>query len=149
MIKVVGLWELNLNTPLSESWLWTFVLREFHVKDWSMVPITGIIHNAKTKIDLTEYQTLDEYFVNQNPEIPRVFVDEKAETELQYFQHPENVIYVFGNAGTSPMKSSSYVRDIDKSVRIDTLNNRGLMWPHQCLLLILYDRMIKSNKKWQ
>lgn len=54
-IKVGGVWELNWNAPLQESWLWTFVLREFGITDWHMTPVTGIIHNeAHTEMTFSQ-----------------------------------------------------------------------------------------------
>jgi len=37
-VKIAGLWELSWNSPLIESWQWTFVLREFNISQWHMAP---------------------------------------------------------------------------------------------------------------
>lgn len=145
MIKVAGLWELNWNNPLSESWMWSFVLREFGVKDWAMTPVTGIIHNEKwTGMALNEYHNIDDLLHNESgDDVVRVYVDENGTTELSEFQHPENVLYIFGNAGTRPMVSR--FRDGDVSLRIDTPGHSGVLWPHQVLLTVLYDRYKKHG----
>jgi hypothetical protein len=145
MIKIAGLWELGWNNPLSESWLWSFVLREFGVMDWRMSPVTGILHNERhAGMNLTEFNDIRE-MLDSSPDLPRVFVDEFGECELQDFTHPEDCMYVFGNAGTSPMKIPGAKREQDFSVRIRTPNPSGVLWPHQCLLTVLYDRMKKGE----
>ena len=142
-VKVAGIWEMNWNIPLSESFLWTFPLREFGVKDWAMCPITGITHNeSSTKMNLTEYQTVPEMVEEFSGDYVRVFVDEKGETTLDEFKHPENAIYFFGNAGRAP---TDYKREGDLSVRLQTVANNGVMWPHQILVAVMYDR----QTKWQ
>lgn len=142
-VKVAGIWELNWNTPLCESHLWTFPLREFNIMDWAMSPITGITHNENnTKMSLTEYQTVSEMVEEFSGDCVRVFVDEKGETPLDEFKHPENAIYFFGNAGRAP---TDYKREGDLSVRLQTVANNGVMWPHQILVAVMYDR----QTKWQ
>ena len=142
-VKVAGIWELNWNTPLCESHLWTFPLREFGIADWAMCPITGITHNENhRKMSLTEYETVAEMVEEFSGDHVRVFVDEKGETTLDEFEHPENAIYFFGNAGRAPTERK---REGDLSVRLQTVVNNGVMWPHQILVAVLYDR----QTKWQ
>jgi len=142
-VKVAGIWELNWNIPLSESFLWTFPLREFGVMDWAMSPITAITHNeSHSKMRLTEYETVGEMVKEFSGDCVRVFVDEKGETTLDEFEHPENAIYFFGNAGRSPMERK---REGDLSVRLQTVANNGVMWPHQVLVAVMYDRQTKCQ----
>lgn len=144
-VVVAGIWELGWNIPLSESWLWTFPLREFGVMDWHMTPMTGIIHNEiHANMILTEHHTTQEMVNSMPEEYTRVFVDEKGSIPLQEFEHPENAVYFFGKAGESPV---SFKREKDVSVYIPTKQNSGVMWPHQVLVAILYDRMIKEQKE--
>jgi len=142
MVKVAGLWELGWNTPLSEAWLWQFVLRDFEVHDWFMSPVSGV-KIREPGLELIEYPSIADTLDAHTEQ--RVFVDEAGEIALPDFEHPEDVIYVFGNAGMSPMRQR-LVRDGDLTVRIPTVQNAGVLWPHQCLLTVLYDRLIKS---WQ
>ena len=142
-VKVAGIWELNWNTPLCESHLWTFPLREFNIMDWAMCPVTGIKHNeSNTKMNLTEYQTVPEMVEDFSGDCVRVFVDEKGETTLDEFEHPEDAIYFFGNAGRAP---TDYKREGDLSVRLQTVTNNGVMWPHQILVAVMYDRQTKCQ----
>lgn len=147
MIKVAGIWELGWNIPLSESYLWSFPLREYGVKEWAMTPVSGIIHNeAYAGMNLTEYHSPDEMVEHFTGECVRVFVDEKGEIPLQDFVHPENAVYFFGNAGRSPMNTAKSMREGDLSVKLVTVANNGVMWPHQCLVAVMHDRLVKQ---WQ
>lgn len=144
MIKVAGLWELGWNTPLAESYLWQFVLRDFEIFDWYMAPISGVTHTESGQgLKLIEYTSMQS-ILDEHTE-RRVFVDEMGETDLREFEHPEDAIYVFGNAGQSPMHQG-FLREGDLSVRIPTVQNKGVLWPHQCLLAVMYDRIVKG---WQ
>jgi hypothetical protein len=144
-VKVAGLWEMNWNTPLCESHLWTFPLREFDIMDWAMYPITGITHNeSRSKMNLTEYDSILTMVNEFSEDYVRVFVDEKGETTLDEFEHPENAVYFFGNAGRSPMESK---REGDLSVRLQTVANNGVMWPHQILVAVMYDRQTKCQSQ--
>lgn len=145
-VKVAGIWELNWNSPLTESWLWTFVLREFDITDWHMTPVTGIHHNeSHTDMSLTEHDTclgMVDYLA-EDDSYTRVFIDEKGDTCLTEFQHPEKAIYFFGCAGRAP---TAHRREGDVVVSIPTLMSQSVLWPHQCLLTVLHDRYVKSIK---
>ena len=142
-VKVGGIWELGWNVPLSESYLWTFPLREFDVKEWAMYPVTGIVHN-----ELYDGMVLTEYdqpmtMVNEfSEDFTRIFIDEKGTTPLAELKHPENSVYYFGRVGRSIMRECG--RQEDLSVVVPTIRNTGVMWPHQILPVILYDRLMKS-----
>ena len=134
MIKIAGVWELGWNAPLSEYDLWLF-LRDFAVDEWYMSPVSGI-----SKRDVTEVPCITDA-IEANPDLTPVYVDEKGETPLRSFQHPENPLYVFGKVGKSPW-SANGKKGI--SVRIETPGEHGLIWPHQCLAIVLYDRISKQ-----
>jgi hypothetical protein len=137
MIKVAGVWEQGWNTPICEYDLWAYPLRDFGVDEWYMTPVSGI-----NRPGLTELKSLEEVTA-LNPDLVPVYVDEEGEVELQDFEHPEDVLYICGKASYSPWRASGAT---GKSIRIKTIQDKGLLWPHQCMALILYDRMLKS---WQ
>lgn len=146
-VKVAGLWELDWNVPITESWLWTFVLREFNVNSWHMSPVTGIKNNeSHSGLSLIEYDTCPQMVdsLKEDDSYIRIFVDEKGDTLLPEFTHPEKAIYFFGCAGRSPTPHKS---EGDIVLRIPTLMNQSVLWPHQCLLTVLYDRYIKSLRE--
>jgi len=139
MVKVAGCWELGWNTPIKEIDLWEYPLREFSVDELIMAPITGI--QAK----VTEVGSIIEAVDKAISEgLTIVYCHEQAETDLEDFVHPENVMYVFGKANYSPFNNLHKIGE-GKSVKIITPQNKGMLWPHQAASIILYDRFIKDG----
>lgn len=135
MIKVAGCWELGWNTPLLEYPLWHFPLRDFKVDEWYMTPVSGIAKNG-----VIELRNMVEV-IDANRHLEPVYVDEQGEASLQDFEHPADVLYIFGKAAYSPWREHGKQ---GRSVRIETPQRKALLWPHQCACLVLYDRMVKS-----
>ena len=143
MVKVAGLWELGWNSPLQESYLWDFPLREYGVEDWRMAPISGIKNNSHLTVKLTEYKTTHEMIRSLPDDYVKVFVDERGEIPLKEFEHPDKAVYIFGKVGESAMKNKN-MKEEDISIVVETVHGRGVMWPHQCLVTVLHDRLIKN-----
>ena len=138
-VSIAGIWELGWNAPLKEAELWEFLLMDFGISDVIMCPITGI----KTDF-FTERENLNTVMEEYREKgIPIVFVDEQGTTPLAEFEHPEDVLYVFGRVSFSPFRA--YSKPIDQSLKIETPKQIGTMWPHQCAAIVLYDRV----RKWQ
>ena len=135
MIKVAGTWELGWNTPLFEYDLWNFPLRDFGVHEWYMAPVSGI--NKKKVTEVVDIQAA----IDLNPNLTPVYVDEKGAESLKEFVHPEDVLYIFGKASYSPWVSHGMR---GRSIQIATVEDKALLWPHQCACLVLYDRMVKT-----
>lgn len=129
------MWELGWNTPIMEFDLWAFMLRDFGVDELIMSPVSGIDRKV------TEHPN-PEAALDANPDLVVVFVDEKGKTPLADFEHPRDVLYVFGKASRSPLA----LRPKAQSVRIETQEKKGLLWPHQAAAILLYDRQVKE---WQ
>ena len=138
-VKVAGLWELGWSAPLTEHDWWDMVMRDFAVDEHYMTPISGI-HREQ----VTEVANLEDA-INANPDLTVVFIDERAEVELQDFIHPENALYILGKVTYSGLLA--HKRDGDLSVKIQTNMNQGLLWPHQAAAIVLYDRGVKNS--WQ
>lgn len=136
MIKVVGTWEFGWNTPIKEFDLWAFPLRDLGVDEYIMYPKSGI--QAK----VTEFNDLDEV-IEVNSGLTPVYIDEHGETPLTEFEHPKNALYICGKASYSPYMSKKKNGVI--SVKIETVQNKALLWGHQAACLVLYDRMIKNG----
>lgn len=134
VVKVLSFWEQGWNTPIKEYDLWHFPVREFQIDEFIMIPISGIDG------EVTEYKDFED--VNTS-DVTIVWIDENGEDDLQDFEHPENAMYVFGRTSLAPM--NIYKKDGDKSVKITTLENKGLLWGHQAMVLVLYDRMLKNG----
>jgi hypothetical protein len=137
IIKVAGCWELGWNTPIKEVDLWETMLRDFCVEHWYMEPVSGIVGHDVCEIASLETLVEDERALG----ITIVFVDEKGETPLADFEHPQNVLYILGKASYSPLKALG--RDGDLSVRIETPAQAALLWPHQAIAIVLYDKIRK------
>jgi hypothetical protein len=136
-VKVAGLWELGYSAPLTEFFHWHYPLRDFGVSELIMSPISGIQNEG-----LVEYVD-PAAAIQANPDLTVVFVDEKGSEDLETFVHPENALYVFGRANLSAM--TAYGRPGDRSLKISTVTNQGLLWPHQVAVLVLYDRFKKQG----
>lgn len=135
-VEVAGIWELGWNTPIKEADLWEFPLREFGVDRWFMAPVTGILHTF-----LREVHDLRELVEARDPQSV-VFLDERGSTPLRYFEHPADVLYVCGKASLSAMVA--YGLPGSHSIRVETVLHSGMLWPHQALPIVLYDRMVKQ-----
>lgn len=133
MIAVAGLWELGHNVPISEAPLWSLPLRDFAVDEWHMYPVTGI-NNSR----ITEWDDIEKMITSLRSRLNMVFVSEQAEQELHGFIHPKDACYVFGRANYSPFLS--LMKPMDNSVRIKTVKDSGLLWPHQALVTVLWHR---------
>ena len=138
-VKVAGIWELGWSAPLTEHDWWDMVMRDFAVDEHYMTPISGI-HREQ----VTEVSNLEDA-INANPDLTVVFVDERAEVELQDFEHPENALYILGKVTYSGLLS--HKRKDDLAVKIKTNMDQGLLWPHQAIAIVLYDRGVKLG--WQ
>ena len=128
-VKVAGCWEHGWLAPITEYDLWAFPLRDFGVDEWYMAPVSGIEGRVTELRDVYEA-------IGLNPDLAPVYVDERGSVPLSVFEHPENTLYILGKAGFSPMRDGL-------SVRVETASNSGLLWPHQAICNVLYDRMIK------
>lgn len=136
-VKVAGLWELGWCAPITEFDLWTFPLRVFGVDEWCMSPVSGI-----DKPRVTEFDHIGDA-IRANPELSVVFLDEKGDVPLSEFEHPEDVLYITGRASFSPLQSIGAEHE-HVSVRIETAEGKGLLWPHQAIAIVLYDRASKA-----
>lgn len=146
-VAVAGHWELSWNTPIKEAELWNLPLRDFDVSEWWMWPVSGIRHN-ESKVNLHERRNL-ETILGEN-DGRRVFLEPEnplrphGGVDLRTFEHPDDALYVFGSAHFDPVASHKQPGDL--VVTIPTVHNKGVLWPHQCAVIVLYDRMVKS---WQ
>ena len=133
MIEVAGVWEQGWSVPITEYISWEMVLNEFGVSRMNMAPITGI-----HKKYVYEYPTVEEIIKDRSHLTP-VFVDENTDKTLSEFEHPENALYILGRVSHSPYIAIG--KDYT-AVKIET-PKPGMLWPHQALSIILYDRFKK------
>lgn len=129
-VEIAGNWELGWSAPITEIEHWGMAMRSFDVSRISMFPVTGI--HCKF---LDEYPSVEDMLAAKTHLTP-VFVDECGEVELQDFDHPENALYIFGKANYTPFPTYGQGH---LSVRIDC-PLKGMMWPHQAMCVVMYDR---------
>lgn len=148
-VKVVGYWDAWFQSRENEyDVCWRFMLKHFGVDQIIMLPRLGIRENLPldyTDTDMIEMNTIHEALA-ANPELTPIMVDERATTPIQEFQHPENVLYIFGRTGKNPM--DEFTPWTGQSVVIPGVPQYmgdPLLHPHQACSIILYDRM---NKLW-
>jgi tRNA(Leu) C34 or U34 (ribose-2'-O)-methylase TrmL len=142
VVKVASYWELGWYAPITEVSLLEFALKEFRVDSLHMVPFTGLSHSNNY---LNEYKSFEE-LIEANSDSTLVFVDEGADEVLSNFEHPDNVLYVFGRTGFSPLevyRNHGGTRQL--SVSIETPQSTGLLWSHQAASVLLYDRALKQK----
>jgi hypothetical protein len=150
-VHVVGRWDYGYFLPLPEQYMWSFLMRDFGVSKWWMCPVSGIRNNEESSITLTEKEGYSEIFDDLNSDLPRIFLEPRTNHQnpdtiwLEDFQHPSECVYVFGSAHYNP--TLNHKRDTDSVVTIKTVENKGVLWSHQCLGILLYDRLIKSNSQ--
>ena len=130
MIEVAGVWEQGWSVPITEADQWEVVLREFGVARLNMTPVSGIVRSWTY-----EYPSIEELLEDRSHLAP-VFVDEHSDVELGEFQHPQDALYVFGRVSYSPWRGEG------QSLKIPT-EKPGMLWPHQALAIVLYDRGLK------
>ena len=133
------MWELGWNTPIKELDLWKFPMRDLGVDKLYMCPITDIVSSK-----VIEKATIQDV-IDENPELQVVFVRETGTTSLIGFEHPENVLYITGKTNFSPF--NDYKTEDSISLVVPTMVDKGLLWGHQAMSIVLYDRMIKQANK--
>lgn len=115
-----------------------------------MWPVSGI-RQGEREVTLHERQSLPD-ILDENEDLAFVFLEPVSErlgvnpAPLQDFEHPEDVLYVFGSAHFNPV-AAGLTRPGDAVVALPTLHNKGVLWPHQVLVAVLYDRMVKESGK--
>jgi hypothetical protein len=135
VIKVAGLWELGYSAPLNEYDVWHVIMRAFEVDEWCMSPVSGLLGKQ-----VTERAAL-ETFIDENPDFTPVAINEHGDIPLQDFTHPENALYVLGKVGRSTLSLGA----VSVRVPVPSEEAYAILWPHQILSIVLYDRQVKNG----
>jgi hypothetical protein len=135
-VKIAGCWdEKMLPSPAVEyKSRWKFLVLGFKLDGIYMAPVTG-------NTSVIEVEDVMEA-VAANPNLVPVLVDECSPNRLQAFDHPQDVLYIFGRTGQSFFGGWE-----GESVSIEPPNElTSYLQPDQAAAIVLYDRMVKS---WQ
>jgi hypothetical protein len=110
-----------------------------------MWPQSGVRNNERD-VTLREYDSFHE-LLRSLPDLPRVYLEPEGHHTargqwLHEYNHPEDAIYIFGSAHFNPVLAGREPRDT--VVTIKTVGDKGVLWPTQCLVTVLHDRLVKS-----
>lgn len=146
MVVIAGHWEIGYNSPIIEHYQWALPLRDFGVSEWAMCPVSGIANTEESRLPFREFKDYNE-MLGAYSDLPRVFLEprgphNKETVWLHDFEHPTDALYVFGSAHFNP--TLQHVREGDTVVTIKTMEDKGVLWSSQALVITLYDRMVKS-----
>lgn len=148
-IKVVGYWDLWFSHRENEyDASWRFMLKHFGVDEVILIPDLNArekIPLDHTEVPLVERNSLEEVLA-ENSALTPVAVDERGATSLRDFSHPEDVLYVFGRTGFSPLDTlpdwshpTVLIEGAEKY-----LNATAMLHANQACSIVLYDRLAKS-----
>jgi hypothetical protein len=140
MIKIAGNWDIWVNSSQEYLVHWRFMIEHFGVEEIYMTPKSGL-----DEPNLTEVDSIQEA-IDQNPNFTVVLVDENGTTPVDQFTHPENVLYIFGKVGWSPIENIFGADSIRiRSWAKNPNTSWGLLHPHQAASIILHDNRLKNN----
>jgi len=150
MIEVVSHWEIGWNTPLLEADLWLLPLRDFGVTDWWVWPVTGI-RCREQRVNLHERPDL-RTILQETPSWRRVYFEpinpsqfSGPSTLLNEYEHTDDAVWIFGSNHFCPPMQMGRDENADY-VTLPSVEDAGVIWPHQIFVAAAYDRLVKS---WQ
>lgn len=146
-VKIAAYWDVWFQHRENEYDIcWRFMVKHFGVNEIIMLPnmnATEKIVLDYTEVPLVEMNNIHEVLA-VNPDLTPIMVDERGTTSLQEFQHPENVLYIFGRTGYNPMDQfSPWTGQSVVIPSIPQYMGDALLHPNQAAAIILYDRMNK------
>ena len=109
MITLVGRWENGWLDYRVEYFMWKQLAAAYGVNRIAMVG-----QSNESRIPIDQYDSMEEALVSCTGDL--VFIEPKGEVSLVDYDHPGDVVYVFGNAMNDNLKHAG------TTVRIDTPN---------------------------
>jgi hypothetical protein len=106
-ITLVGMWEKDWLDPKIELFMWKQLCHAFKVDRLVMVPP---LLSKRDSVD--QYDSIEEAL--ESCEGQRVILEPKGDVMLHNFEHPSQVVYIFGNAWRDNQRIDGV------KVRIDT-----------------------------
>jgi hypothetical protein len=149
LVKIAGYWDVWFQHRESEYDIsWRFMIKHFGVNEIILMPnynCTNKIPLGISEVSLIEMNNITDV-LTQNPNLTPIIVDERGNTPLKNFIHPENALYIFGRTGYNPSDELDWKGQSVFIESIETELGNALLHPNQACSIILYDRMQKS---WQ
>jgi len=127
LITIIGRWEKDWLDPKVELFMWKQLCAAFNVDKLVMV---GVSDNPRITID--QYETMEEALINRQG--VKVFLEPTGNILLNKFKHPNDVIYIFGNAMNNNLKYEGV------KVRINTPSITD-MFAVNAAAIVLADRL--------
>jgi len=146
MVKVAGYWDVWYQHKENEyDTSWRFMLKHFNVDEIILMPNLNsaeLIPLDYSDTSLIEMDNITQV-LEANPDLIPIMIDERGNTPLKDFVHPENVLYIFGRTGFNPMDELNWQ---GQSVFVESVQSElGNAWlhPNQACSIVLYDRLMK------
>ena len=130
---VIGIWESGWMEPRLERRLWKQTLAAYGVSNWAMVP------GEASKGSPLEFPSLEHALRSSFGTY--IFLIPGGETPLAELEHPDDAVYIFGNAKESLRK---YVCEEDITVNIES-NNVVDMFAPVALAPVLRSRYLQRG----
>ncbi|HET6497409.1 MAG TPA: hypothetical protein VM285_02995 [Polyangia bacterium] len=145
IVKLAGCWDtIWLPSPAVEyDSRWRFLVIGYKLAGIYMSPVTGLDQSFRTPANPSELviEVADiAEAIAANPTLVPVLVDESSPNPLRTFEHPTNVLYLFGRTGLSFLDGWQGL-----SVAVEAPGQLSAwLQPDQAAAIVLYDRMVKS-----
>lgn len=112
MITLVGRWEHGWLDNRTEYFMWKQLCAAFAVDRLIMVDVSDNL-----RIPIEQYETMEEAINSCDGNI--VLIEPKGDVLLNDFKHPENAVYVFGNAMNHNLSQDGVTVKIDTPTMTD------------------------------
>lgn len=123
------MWEKGWLTPKTELFMWRQLCAAFQVDQLFMVPKL-----LRERTSVTQFDTMDDALAAACGET--IFLEPKEGDDMATFEHPENAVYVLGNAWMGNAQREG------RKVRIVTQKPVD-MFAINAASIALYDRSVK------
>lgn len=149
MFKIAGYWDVWFQHKESEYDIsWRFMLKHFGADQAILIPNLGSVEKIpldSTQVQLIEMNSIEEV-LSCNKDLTPIMIDERGQTTLRDFQHPEDALYIFGRTGFNPVDSLNWEGQSVAIEGVEQFKSEALLHPNQACAIVLYDRLRKS---WQ
>lgn len=137
MVTVIGIWEVGYTTEqmFIEDSVWKQTLSAYNVDRFIMVRSNGAELERVSRPE--QFDSMEEALATTTGE--RVFLTPRGVEPLDSFDHPDDVVYIFGSAVDN---LESYMTPNDHRIVINT-PNKTVMFGCACLPQVLFSRVFK------
>lgn len=131
MITLVSIWERGWFDPEVEAFMWKQLTKAYSVDRVIFTPT-----ELERRTYPEQYDTMSEALDSTTGE--QIFLIPNAGESLIDFEHPEDAVYIFGNAYKSNLDIAKRIVHIPTPKSVD-------VFARDAAAMVLYDRMIKNG----